>query len=145
MNLRMYSAEKDSLFFLVMYVIPVLVSISVVHKPEVTISTAEFLRPVPYPSSPLPFLSLPIPKNRKLDHELLSYIVLSSGLGGIALTATLYIQQENTKAEFCPAVYKVESTTMDAFHWLWKSSLCVKGSRIQCLPLPTLQNVAFSS
>lgn len=67
MNLRMYTAEKDSLFFLLlMYVIPVaLDSISIVHKPGVIISTAELLRETYYlPKLPLPFLNLLIPKNR---------------------------------------------------------------------------------
>lgn len=89
-----------------------------VHKPGVIISTAEFLRPVPYPSSPSLFLNLPVPKNRMSrsawERSWTSVIFLSSGAGGVALEATLCLQQESTEAEFCPAVYIVESTTVDA-------------------------------
>lgn len=54
-----------------MYVIPVVLdSISVVHQPKVTISTAKFLGPMLYPS-PTPFSAVP----KKSIHEWLEKTV----------------------------------------------------------------------
>lgn len=85
---------KDSLFSLVIiYVILVVWTEFLVHKPRVIISTAAFLRPMPYPSSPSLFLNLPVPIREYPgvlgDHEP-APCFLSSGAGGVALAANLY-------------------------------------------------------